>query len=63
MNLYKGELMIIPSSGIAVAIQQDLQIPDPTELVAKGIINDARTTRDFPAGYQKDNNPIQLLSN
>ena len=55
--------MIIPSSGIAVAIQQDLQIPDPTELVAKGIINDARTTRDFPAGYQKDNNPIQLLSN
>ncbi len=53
-------MKVIPESGIAKAIELELKIEDPTEEVAKGVLNDARTTRDLPEGHCKDKNCICL---
>lgn len=41
-------------------IAKELEIEDPSEETAKGILNDARTTRSMPKGNIKDNDILRV---
>lgn len=44
-------------------IAKELELEDPSEETAKGILNDARTTRSVPKSNLKDNDIVRLSGN